>query len=313
MKNASILLVGATGTVGREALRAVKAEGAHVRALARSAASAAALGDQVEVVRGDLRDEDAVRRALDGASAALYVSPHEPDEEALAASFVRACEAAGTRLVFVGVHIDGGNAVSRAVKRFVFGRMLPHYRPKFRISEGARQSKASPIVLMPTNFYQNDELFRDQLLAGTFLPPFAKPINRVDARDIGDAAARALLDPSLPSGAYPVVGPASVTGDDCAEVWAEALGRAVTCERDVQRALEALGHELDGKKRADFVATYGLLTKLAIPTSADDVARTTALLGREPTPYGAYVRRTAAAWSRPRESAAAKRSAVATA
>lgn len=129
-------------------------------------------------------------------------------------------------------------------------------------------------------------------------------------RDIGDAAARALLDPSFLPGAYPVVGPASLTGDDCAKIWGEVLGREVTCERDVGRALEVLGAELDGKKRADFVATYGLLTKFEIPTSAEDVARTTALLGRPPTPYTDYVRRTALTWE-PSLARGASRSVVA--
>lgn len=68
------------------------------------------------------------------------------------------------------------------------------------------------IVLMPTNFFQNDELFQEELREGVFVQPFLRPINRVDVRDVGLAAARASLDPSLPAGAYPVVGPESLDG-----------------------------------------------------------------------------------------------------
>ncbi|MEZ4407862.1 MAG: hypothetical protein R3A52_15520 [Polyangiales bacterium] len=40
-------------------------------------------------------------------SAALYVSPHEPDEEALADAFTAACAKHDVRVVLVGVHADG--------------------------------------------------------------------------------------------------------------------------------------------------------------------------------------------------------------
>lgn len=296
-----VLIIGATGTVGRQAVRAALARGAHVRALVRSQASARQLPRDVEAVRGDLGDAHAVKRALHGVRAALYVSPHERDEERMAAGFIRACEDAKVRLVFIGVHVDGGSRASRALKRFIFGRMLPHYAPKFRIAERARRCAADPIVLVPTNYFQNDELFREQILAGSFPQPFAKPVNRVDVRDLGEAAARALLDPSLPSGAYPVIGPSSLVGDECAAIWSEALGRPVQCERDMQRVNAAIQRALQGKKRADFIATYAVLRRFALPTEARMLAQTTALLGRAPTPYRAYVRDALAGWTNTRE------------
>ena len=47
-----ILVIGGTGTVGRQVLSRLAATGAHVRALARN--PGARLPPQVEVVRGDL-------------------------------------------------------------------------------------------------------------------------------------------------------------------------------------------------------------------------------------------------------------------
>lgn len=291
-RNPLVLVVGATGTVGGAALRSLVVQGARVRALVRSNVDARRFPD-VEVLPGDLRDARAVKRALDGVDAAFFASPHEQGEEELAEAFVRACEAARARLVFVGVHADGATRAGRAFRRFLFGRLLPHYAPKLRISERVRSSGANPVVLMPTNFFQNDEIFREELLEGRFVQPFARPINRVDVRDLGDAAARACLDPSLRSGAYPIFGPRSLDGAACAAKWAAALGRPVAFEDDDARFEAALARELRGKKREDFAASYGALRKLALPTGAKELARTTELLGRPPTDYATYVRDTA--------------------
>ena len=293
----TVLIVGATGTVGREAVAATLKQGGQVRALVRSTASAAQLPEGVEPILGDLREERAVTRALSGVTAALYVSPHEQDEVQLAQRFISACEAAQARLVFVGVHIDGKSKWRRALSRFVYGRLLSHYRPKFELSERARASATSPIILMPTNFFQNDELFREEITSGYYPTNFAHPINRVDVRDLGLAIARALLDDTLASGAYPVVGPSSLCGDDCAALWTAALSCKVRCEHDLARAIATFGQKLQSKKREDFIKTFEVLQKFAIPTNPEELEATHRLIGQAPTSYDNYVRQTAARWT----------------
>jgi NAD(P)-dependent dehydrogenase (short-subunit alcohol dehydrogenase family) len=53
-----------------------------------------------------------------------------------------------------------------------------------------------------------------------------------------------------------------------------------------------------GPKLADFRRSYGFIARFRLPTSARDVAATTALLGRPPRRYETYVRDTAERWSR---------------
>lgn len=286
----SVLILGATGTVGEEVTRACLAKSVSVRALVRSEASAQKLPPRVEVVRGDLRDEGALERAMKGMSSVFYVSPHEADEEELAARVVRACEKAGARLVFVGVHVDGSR-VGRAFKRFMYGRMLAHYAPKFRLSEYVRTNAKNAILLMPPNFFQNDELFIDEILSGTYRIAFDKPVNRVDVRDLGEAAARALTDDTMPGGAYPVEGPESLTGAECAAIWGEALGRPVRYDDDRARFDEALARKVSGKKLSDFSASFGILRNYELRASEEEMRRTVALLGRAPTRYRDYVKR----------------------
>lgn len=294
-----VLVVGGTGTVGGAALRALLARGVPVRALVRSERSLGALprAEHLETVQIDLLEGASLRAALASVQVALYVSPHEPNEEQLAETFISACEAMGVRVVFVGVHIPGATRFTRALRRWLFARFLPHYRPKFRIAERTRQSRTSPILLMPSNFYQNDELFRHELLGGTFMQPFERPINRVDVRDVADAAVHACTDFSLAAGAYPVVGPQSLDAVNCARVWSQELGSLVKYPGvDLARLNAALARELTGSKLADFQASYGVLSKFEAPTEASQLEATRALLCREPTPYTSYVRDTVRAW-----------------
>jgi uncharacterized protein YbjT (DUF2867 family) len=291
----TVLIIGATGTVGREAVRATLARGGKVRALVRSTTRAEQLPAGVEPVIGDLREGVSLARAFRGVSAALYVSPHEPDEEVLAQRVISACEVAGARLAFVGVHIDGGSRLWRAVQRWSYAKLAPHYLPKFRIAERVRVSRTRPILLMPTNYYQNDELFREAILNGELPTAIERGVNRVDVRDLGLGIARALLDPSLASGAYPINGPVSLTGDECAAIWSAALGREVRCVRDRSR-LEAALVPLSPKKRDDFLKTYDVLRGFELKTKRRDVERTEALIGRPPTPYAQYVRDTLRDW-----------------
>ncbi|HXS16018.1 MAG TPA: hypothetical protein VN764_02455, partial [Polyangiaceae bacterium] len=166
-------------------------------------------------------------------------------------------------------------------------------------SERARTSSTRPIVLMPTNFFDNDLIFSQELCRGQFIQPFNHPINRVAARDVGEAAARACLDPSLPSGAYPVVGPVSLDGPACAAVWSEALGAHVRYLVDDALFRDAVMRSCSGKKVTDFLSSYQAIRNFKLPTSQSDLARTTALLGHAPTPYAEYVREVVAEWRAP--------------
>ncbi|MGH3623727.1 MAG: SDR family oxidoreductase, partial [Sciscionella sp.] len=68
-----ILVTGATGSVGRNVVTQLIAEGADVRAMTRDP-ERAAFENGVEVVRGDLTDQATWPAALDGVSA-VYLFP----------------------------------------------------------------------------------------------------------------------------------------------------------------------------------------------------------------------------------------------
>lgn len=290
-----VLVIGATGSVGSAVVAALHEAGLPVRTLVRVPQRAIALPHAVQRHQGDLRRPEDLRAALLGVRAAFYVSPHEADEVALATGVVAACEQAGVRLVFAGVHVTG-RPVQRLLGRAMFAVLLRHYRGKLRLARMIERCQADPVVLVPSNFMQNDELVRADILGGEFPQPLGR-VNRVDLRDVAEAAVVALRDDTLPSGAYPLVGPRSLGGAECAAVWADVLGRPVAYTGgDPERWEAAFQRVLTGRKAEDFLASFRALGRLRVPTSPADVAATTRLLGHPPRSYEAYVEDTARTW-----------------
>lgn len=292
-----VLVLGATGTVGKEVVRALLARSARVAALVRSQPRAAGALTGVEVALGDLGDAGAVQRAVERASAVFFVNPHEPEEETYAEHVVAACEHAQVPLVYLGTHVDGRWAWLRALLRTTYGTLFPHYKRRFRIGERVRAAKTKTQLLLASPFFQNEEVFQPEILDGRYTQPIGtRGLTQVDVRDIAEVAATLLLDPTHPAGCFPITGPDAVSGPEAAAIWAEALGRPVEyAGNDEEAWRRAISTRLSGQKREDWLKTYASLAKMAGPPSPAELARTTALLGRAPRGYRAYVRDAVAA------------------
>jgi uncharacterized protein YbjT (DUF2867 family) len=297
MSTHPVLVIGSSGNVGREVVPALLARGARVRVLVRHPDRVTWPAD-VEVVAGDLRDPESVRRALVGVRSAFYVSPHEVDEEALAATFIAACEEAGVRLVFAGVDVVATNAVTRMVRRAMLALFLPWYGGKLAVARAIERSRTNPVVFALTNFMQNDDTFADEIRAGHFVVPLAaKGVNRVDLRDVAELVARALTEPDFPSGSYVVVGPESLSGEQCARIWSEQLERPVRYTGDDDAEFQAaLDRHLTGQKRIEWGKTFRVLRRMALHARPDEVAQTAALLGHAPRDYAGFVADRAVTW-----------------
>jgi uncharacterized protein YbjT (DUF2867 family) len=220
------------------------------------------------------------------------VTPHAEDEEALGRGFVDAAIAAGVRrLVFASAyHADVKSSLGYSLFVGAMG-LLTHYGPKLRVERYVRRAPTSSVILMPSNFFQNDEMFLDEIRAGRYPQPLGvRGVNRTDCRDIGDAAARALTDDGVAAGSYPLVGAeCAVSGPECAAMWAQALGREVVYDADIERWYALVAERMHAREREDFRKTYKIFQRVRIAASAADQARVTALLGRPPRSYQAYV------------------------
>ncbi|MFI5956748.1 SDR family oxidoreductase [Cryptosporangium sp. NPDC051539] len=294
----TVLVIGATGSIGREVATALLAGGTRVRALVRTREREELLPPGLAPVLGDLRDEHSVTAALTGVDAALYVSPHDPDEVRMADLFVTACDRLDVRLVFAGVVLTAPSRSARLATETLVRTFLPHYRGKLRVARRVAAAQREPVLFGVANYFQNDEVIRADILDGRYgLPTHHNGLNRIDLRDVGEIAARALRDPDFPAGTTALAGPESVSGPRAAQLWSEALDRPVRYDGDRQDWSDALARHLSGPKLADFRRSYGFIARFPLPAPARDIAGTTALLGRPLRSYETYVRDTAERWN----------------
>ncbi|HSC88961.1 MAG TPA: NAD(P)H-binding protein [Polyangiaceae bacterium] len=292
-----ILVIGSTGTVGREVVRALLAKNAEITVLLRPRTRETTPPNGVRVVVGDLDDARTVEHAVAGARAVFFVNPHEPNEERYAENVLSACERTRTPLVFLGVHADARWGWLRALLRAVYGTLFPRYRRRLRIGERVFSAATKTQLLLASPFFQNEEVFRADILKGRYTQPLGeRGVTQVDVLDIAEVAATLLLDATRqdealhPRGCFPLTGPDAVSGPEAAAIWAEMLGRGVEyVGHDGEAWRAAIRQNLHGHKRDDWLKTYETLAKMAGGPKPDELRRTTELLGRAPRGYRAYV------------------------
>lgn len=297
----TVLVVGATGQVGLEVVLALQAMGETPRVLLRDSVRRVRMPGTFEVMIGDLADPASLDSALAGASAAFFTLPHDPAEVELGMNMLAASRRAGIRrlVLSTAIHPDARAPWLRDLIFRGVCLMGPHYRPKLTVEAGVRDSDLDSVVLQPSNFFQNDELFREEILAGFYPWPLGRRgSSRVDTRDVGLAGARALCG-EIPSGVYPLVGPTlRISGPDAAAVWTKALRRDVVyAGDDLDEWEQRVGDRMADKKRSDFRRTYALIRRFGYTATKAHLARTCEAVGREPRNYEDYVRERSEAWT----------------
>ncbi|KMO10630.1 SDR family oxidoreductase [Methylobacterium platani] len=277
----TILVTGATGTVGRHVVRALDRRGAAIRALARDPAKAG-LPAGVAVATGDFLDVDAMRAALSGVSTLFLLNAVVPDEVTQALVALNLAREAGVgRVVYLSViHAD----------RFV---NVPHFAGKLAVERMIEAMGFEATILRPAYFIDNDRTVADVVANhGVYPMPLGhKGLAMIDAGDIGEVAALELLRREgaagpLPSERLTLVGPQTLTGPDVAGIWSEVLGRPVAYAGDDTAGFEqALRRVMppwmafDMRLMAERFQTDGMIPQ------PGDRERLTALLGR---PLRAY-------------------------
>jgi uncharacterized protein YbjT (DUF2867 family) len=219
----TILVIGATGRVGRHVVDQLVVRDADVRVLTRDPAKAT-FPAGVEVVKGDILDIDALRFAFAGVSTLFLLNAVTGDE------FTQA-------IITLNIAREAG--VDRVVYLSVFGADEAVNVPHFAVKSGAERMLAAmgfgATILRPTYFIDNEVMVKDVILQhGVYpMPIGSKGVAMVDARDIAEVAAIELLRRERTPGKLPletinVVGPDTLTGSDIAAIWADVLGRPVT-------------------------------------------------------------------------------------
>lgn len=214
----TILVIGATGNVGRPTVAGLLAKGASVRALSRSQDNLAKLPDGVDGAIGDLETGDGLAAACAGVDRLFLITSNGETESARGLNAVNAAVAAGVKhIVFLSV----GNPNKEPA--------IPHYRAKLPIEEAIRNSGAA-YTFLRCNFFMQTDLSIIPVIKehGIYSMPIgAIGNNRVDARDIADCAVRALTEDGHAGKDYFLHGPDTINGPKAAEVYAQHFGREV--------------------------------------------------------------------------------------
>lgn len=280
------LILGGTGMVGGELVRQLISAGEQVRVVTRSPEKAAALPEGVASVVGDLEEASTYPQIFDGAQTVFLASPVGMAELHQGLAAVNECRRAGVRhLVYLSVqNVDRGPH-------------LPHFASKIGVERALRESGVPFTVLLPSNFYQNDIWMRDALLQyGVYPQPLGSVgVTRVDVRDIARAAVNALRRGGE-NRRYSIVGPDALTGEDCARIWSEALGREIRYGGDDLGAWAKQQLQwLPSWMVYDFALMYELFQREGL-AGEGQLDETRDIIGGEPRPYRDYAREMAAEW-----------------
>lgn len=229
----SILVTGATGTIGSLVVQGLAAAGAEVGAFVRTPGKQRFSAGVKEVV-GDLTDVASLRAALPSVRTLFLLNAVTPDEVTQALVALNLAREAGIeRVVYLSViHADKFTNV-------------PHFTGKHTVERMIESLDVPATILRPAYFMQNERTVQ-QVIQGYGVYPMpigSTGVAMIDARDIADVAVAELLrrdraPAPLPRLTLELVGPEVLTGASVAKIWSAALGREVTYGGDDVVAFE---------------------------------------------------------------------------
>jgi uncharacterized protein YbjT (DUF2867 family) len=223
-----VLVVGATGQLGRVIVRKLTATGATVRALARNQAALARLAPPAEIAAVDLRDLPKLTEACRGVDQIVATAnnnmgkgPDSPTRVDLSA-YQNLCAAARNtgvrRLIYVSYR---GVAQDAPVDIF---------RIKWYIEDAIRRSGVPHVMLRPTAFM---EVWIDEILAkgirekgvATIFGDGRHVANYIAVDDVAEFAVRILSRPDVMNEAVEAGGPSNLSQNDLATLVERRLNR----------------------------------------------------------------------------------------
>jgi len=219
LKPPTVLVTGATGTVGSVLVPALQARGATVRAMTRNPGRPAAHGENTENVTADLNDPESVAAALKGVDAVFLNSPSAEDAATLQIRFADLARQAGvSRLVLLSQYAARADSPVRFLRWHA------------EVEAHVHNLGLDHTVLRPNLFMQGLFGFAGMIAAQGF---FAAPIgdaavSLVDAHDIAESAAAVLTGTGHSGRTYTLTGPRAVTHDQIARELSIAAGRDIT-------------------------------------------------------------------------------------
>jgi len=271
----TIVVMGATGNVGRALVEHLGAAGIVPRVLTRQ--PGATWRVPVELVVGDASDPASAARVMTGATRAFVMS-HIDADDAIDRAVLAAAVTAGVRhlvkLSTIGVESDSE-----------IGR-------RHRVREQAIEHSGLAWTFVRPGFFMSNALqWREAIRTGSVRIPAADgAIVPISPRDIAEVAKLALLDGAAHAGkVYALTGEVAITAREQLAILARVLGRELTCiPISPEAAAEA------ARARGLPAAVVNTLQKLWTSTEAGEAAIRTptfrVLTGHAPESFEAWAR-----------------------
>ncbi|MGO9875846.1 MAG: NmrA family NAD(P)-binding protein [Acidimicrobiia bacterium] len=272
-----VLVVGSSGELGSDVVRALLARGVAVRAMTRGAHPARLEGLE-SIVRADLHDPATLGDAFAGVQRVFLVSSPTRDQLTVETNAIVAAERAGVEHVVKvsNLPVVGLDSGLHGNHRAIEGRLAA--------------SSVASTVLQPS-FFASVLLRQVGLLARgrLVLPTGQGRVAWIDPRDIAEVGAALLADPAPPPNALRLTGPEALTADDLATRIGLAVGRDIVVVRPdlVRWRDDLLASGMDPWLVESTVHLYEAVAKGALGDVSPDVERT---LGRLARPIDGWLR-----------------------
>jgi len=223
-----ILIVGASGVLGREVATLLLAQGQQVRLLVRTPAKVDDLKRAgAEVIQGDLIDPPSLMRVCQGVDH-VFVAVHSLlGRGKYTSEFV---DDVGHRAL-----IDAAKAAG--VKHFVYPSTLgaapdhpiDFWRTKYHIEEYLKVSGLSYTILRPSAYMEwHAHIFNGKSILESgktsLLGKGTKPRNFMAVRDVAQFVVAALTDPKLKNRTIEIGGPENFTNNQVSELYGKIAG-----------------------------------------------------------------------------------------
>ena len=216
-----ILVIGGTGTVGRQVVSQLLAAGAPVRALVRNPA-VAPLPRPAEVVHGDLTLPDTLDACLEGMDAVFLV--WTAPVAAIAPALQRITKHA-RRIVLLSAPLKTAHPLFQQPNAL---------KTMFRQIERSIETSGVPWTFLRPGMFAANALswWAPQIRAGDVVrwPYLATPTAPIDERDIAAVAVRALCEDRHAGAEYVLTGPHSLSQFEQISTIGSVIGRSLHIE-----------------------------------------------------------------------------------
>jgi uncharacterized protein YbjT (DUF2867 family) len=277
-EGSSILVVGATGSIGSSLVRQLAAAGVRPRALVRSHAKGEALKSLATPVVGDLSDPGSLSNAFSGVDRLFILAPPVPEQQTLERNALDAALAARVRhIVFLSNY---GAAIGDEDLHFHVHGLHESYLASFGIEW---------TVLRPTRFMNyTPYVWRSVLGQGLLIEaPGTGQMTVIDPDDVAAVAVKTLTEDGHTRKVYDLTSNDSFSTAELARILGNSLGREIRLfEGDLEALRAALVASGAPAEFAPLMASYFKKVEAGMFRTTDTVER---LLGRPPKAYAEWL------------------------